>query len=596
MASLDTAIRLVTQAVHQDTAKNFEEAARCYREAILVFKTIARSNSVTQNVRRAIHEKCDLYEGRLRYLERHLFYKADLTQLFRNCVPRELATGSDRRAYHRHSQSVSRSSSVLSVCDLQSPSVHGDEDLKRNPFLREGLSSIERGKNEDLKTHFPEALYFYEQGAGLLLHALRKGKAKTPNQAQAVRTKCLVLHERCDIIRQHLECGDPISLLRHPTQSLDSFLGGTPVCESPIPRFEEDQVLLMEEVHSMAGSTHSLYPTCVEIKRSPSVISGHSDVALSSNPHLVIFENEEMEHKPLIPLADLKDELQLSALSIHSNSKAMAGGPLSDKQRSYNSSTHCSLDNIFSSCSVSPSLRSASSSGRASCIELSRETEHLLRAGDDDDDDDGDDDDTDFPAFSVERDRNISELTCMNAELNLNENVIKAFSDSGSDSGYSDPRPDSATMQAKSPTLYLGGKQSPALDRQSPLSDIDSLDIVPSLPLATPSPEPVQSKSSSPTPSSGSRRSWRSRDSRGSGSSIRLPKGEEKVTVLSEETVVEGRLMAPKNEVYAKARPANVREEFVPTRAMAHQYQDQDDTVNKGCYYLVACLDSFWVL
>lgn len=595
MASLDTAIRLVTQAVHQDTAKNFEEAARCYREAILVFKTIARSNSVTQNVRRAIYEKCDLYEGRLRHLERHLFYKADLTQLFRNCVPREFAANSDRRAQHhhnhRHSRSVSRSSSVLSVCDLQSPSVRGEDELKKNPYLREGLSSIERGKNEDLKTHFPEALYFYEQGAGLLLHALRKGKAKSPSQARAVRNKCLVLHERCDIIRQHLECGDPISLLRHPTQSLDSSLGGTLVCESPIPHFEEDQTLLMEEVHSMAGSTHSLYPTCVEIKRSPSVVSGHSDFALSSNPHLVIFENEEMEHKPLIPLADLKDELQLSALSIDNNPKLMANGPLSDKHRSYNSSTHCSLDNIYSSCSVSPSLRSANSSGRASCIELSRDTDHLLGAEEDDEEDE-----TDFPHFSVERDRNISELTCMNAELNLNENVIKAFSDSGSDSGYSDPRPDSTTMQTKSPTLSLGGHKSPALDRQSPLSDIDSLDIVPSLPIATPSPEPVQSKSSSPTPSSGSRRSWRSRDSRGSGSSIRLPKGEEKVTVLSEETVVEGRLMAPQTEVYAKARPESIREEFVPTRAMAHQYQDQDDNINKGCYYLVACLDSFWVL
>ena len=35
--SLDTAIRLVSQAVHQDTAKNYAEAARCYREAIAVF-------------------------------------------------------------------------------------------------------------------------------------------------------------------------------------------------------------------------------------------------------------------------------------------------------------------------------------------------------------------------------------------------------------------------------------------------------------------------------------------------------------------------------------------------------------------------------
>ena len=46
--SLDTAIRLVSQAVHQDTAKNYAEAARCYREAIAVFHAARNSGHVSR--------------------------------------------------------------------------------------------------------------------------------------------------------------------------------------------------------------------------------------------------------------------------------------------------------------------------------------------------------------------------------------------------------------------------------------------------------------------------------------------------------------------------------------------------------------------
>ena len=46
--SLDTAIRLVSQAVHQDTAKNYAEAARCYREAIAVFHAARNGGHVSR--------------------------------------------------------------------------------------------------------------------------------------------------------------------------------------------------------------------------------------------------------------------------------------------------------------------------------------------------------------------------------------------------------------------------------------------------------------------------------------------------------------------------------------------------------------------
>ena len=52
-------------------------------------------------------------------------------------------------------------------------------------------------------------------------------------------------------------------------------------------------------------------------------------------------------------------------------------------------------------------------------------------------------------------------------------------------------------------------------------------------------------------------------------------------------------------EVYTKARPTALREEYIPPRALASRPtrpgEDPED-INKGCYYFMACLDSFWIL
>ena len=159
--SLDTAIRLVTQAVYQDTAKNYGEAARCYREAIAVFDGARNSRNVSRRVRAAIDEKCALYESRLRKLERHLLAQQDLTQLFRDVVK---------------SQS-SRPVSVLSnASNGSSEHSDGSVELHENPYLKEGIEKIRRAKKEDSKGRLREAVHFYELGAGLLLDSVRKGQ------------------------------------------------------------------------------------------------------------------------------------------------------------------------------------------------------------------------------------------------------------------------------------------------------------------------------------------------------------------------------------------------------------------------------------
>lgn len=84
---------------------------------------------------------------------------------------------------------------------------------------------------------------------------------------------------------------------------------------------------------------------------------------------------------------------------------------------------------------------------------------------------------------------------------------------------------------------------------------------------------------------------------------------EDELTVLSAEEVVEvdsvpiQRSKSPKPqvkelqikhaEVYGRPRP-----EYVPPRAFARRPNEEDDDegLNKGCYYFMSCLDAFWIL
>ena len=86
----------------QDSAKNYEEAARCYREAIVGFRTVAQSKNISPKVRDAILTKCAQYEERLRKLDRYLLSKADLSKLFFDCV-----------TFHETSSAKSASSLII---------------------------------------------------------------------------------------------------------------------------------------------------------------------------------------------------------------------------------------------------------------------------------------------------------------------------------------------------------------------------------------------------------------------------------------------------------------------------------------------------
>ena len=82
--SVDLAVRLVRQAVQQDSKQNYPEAARCYREAILILQDVKRSqNSTCKELQIFLNTKLVQYEERLRIIEQHLLSKSDLTKFFK---------------------------------------------------------------------------------------------------------------------------------------------------------------------------------------------------------------------------------------------------------------------------------------------------------------------------------------------------------------------------------------------------------------------------------------------------------------------------------------------------------------------------------
>ena len=281
MTSLDLAVRLVRQAVNQDSKKNYSEAARCYREAILILKQLSNSRSSScRRMQNFMNTKLVQYEERLKILEHHLLQNSDLSKFFK-----------DLESCH--------------FDDCRSSVSSDTKHLYKNPLLVKSLDLIRRGRKEDERKNYGAALTCYETGLAALLDLLNKG-VLTEKQAETARVKCLLYHDRVETIRGHLESGKrgSISYKVQFTGGEDSLDND---CDSPVPPTETEEMLQMEEVRScssrlgsseslcdrrqsVAQSLHSLYPLC-EIKH-----SGEGEV----------------------PLANISSEFSLSVMSISS--------------------------------------------------------------------------------------------------------------------------------------------------------------------------------------------------------------------------------------------------------------------------------------
>merc|ERR1712083_1118569 len=152
--NIEVAITLVKQAIDQDKKKNFEEAARCYREGIIIFKTVAQFRGISKGVQQAILLKCNQYEERLKKLDKFLLANADFSQLFKDVVE-----------HHKRPDSQTSSDSDGSICS------EAWKGLKNCLLYRQGIEAIEKGKKRDRKGQYSDALNFYEDGMALLLEA-----------------------------------------------------------------------------------------------------------------------------------------------------------------------------------------------------------------------------------------------------------------------------------------------------------------------------------------------------------------------------------------------------------------------------------------
>ena len=703
----ESAIGLATQAVHQDKAKNYPEAARCYKEAIETFQLV-KDKSANQTVSKAIDEKIHQYRDRLKRIEKYLFSKQDLSQLFKAVV-----------SSHRSTNNIEQDAGD----DIQiNKIVNGDEECGREVeiILKRGLDAIERAKRRDAKHNYKEALSLYEEGMMDLLAVAVNKQEYFPDDADVVKYKCLLIHERIEAICKHLETGAPLAdrkdsnlevikdeskgcssrhhsgnsngfdscsaspepLLNITSNSSYSTTGKTTTITEEYEDEDEDQLLLMEEIQSNlslasisatttntfhpisfpsietsdtfqkalseAGSRHSLYPMC-EIKRSPSLMSGQSDVDMLQGKMSSL--GQKREH--VIPLADLDQELCISSFSLRD-----VGGEVVDKSDGVKPSM---LSSVSSNTSLSKqkrrSLHSSAEDVLADYVTCSTP-------------------DSEKNYTFTEKDRNVSELTYVNTsyldpvaykELCLNDSE-------GSDSGISsDPSPKNSardTSSTSSPTMNtsndikedsikdeegtisrpvsehslctneegdrnmlltiastiveeislqavthpkidndnLQKESQPNMSKSSSNNNVNAIDSPKTMSKPTSQNSLLSDKEEATkflTPSPSLSRG----DSKTSRASKLSRQEEDELLVLSAEEIVEvdsaplPRSKSPKPkvkelsfedlEVYGRSRP-----EYVPPRAFARRPNevDDDEGINKGCYYFMSCLDAFWIL
>ncbi len=454
-STLDAGIRAATRAVNADVARDFERAAQYYRRASALLRAAAYSKSCPVGARKSLEDKCTQYDARLKKLERHLLSKADLSNLFRVVVADELRRqrqeqeeSEQKRRWRGSAKSLLSSGSSSTggrSYDQDTDSVNSAE-LGENPFLAEGLEAIEKAKIKDSACKLEEALQLYEKGIGILLDALRRGRV-TNRQADPVRIKCLLLHDRCELIRDHLECGAPIRVRKPTLDFLENSLEGSPCSQVSSPMLLVEDETLMEEmaqdfesrpasaIGAISGigggsSTHSLYPMCVEVKRCESALSGQSDFAMltSPSPPSERLPSSPLAHSP-IPLADLGKELQLSSLSIDSRGSnsllSSAGMSRNPSGASVNYVLAESADR--SEATMKKRVSSAACLIGMKCEEAQLQTRHSSSHG--------------HLLQCQESDPNVTELTLANScHVDSEEtSPIKCQEDSGSDSGFSDP-------------------------------------------------------------------------------------------------------------------------------------------------------------
>ena len=86
------------------------------------------------------------------------------------------------------------------------------KDLKHSQLFRQGILAMEKGKKRDQAGAYIEALLFYEDGMRLLMEAANQADHNEEDNIELLKFKCLLIHGRIEMIRQHLDCGRPLNV------------------------------------------------------------------------------------------------------------------------------------------------------------------------------------------------------------------------------------------------------------------------------------------------------------------------------------------------------------------------------------------------
>lgn len=554
-ASVDLAVKLVRQAVNQDSSRNYQEAARCYREAIIILQDVEKSHhSSCKQLQNFLKTKLVQYEERLRIIEHHLLSKSDLTKFFKE----------------------------LESChfdDCRSSVSSDTKHLYKNPQLVKALDLIRRGRKDDERHNYPSALISYESGLSALLDVLNKGLL-TPKQEETARIKYLLYQDRVEILRGFLEQRNSVSgggvLCQEDSLSLDSE------CDSPVPTTDTDHVLEMSEIRgdmSRLGSTSSLcdnnrLSTSSRFSSNKSLAKMIADGGCNNDDHLAsqslhsLYPVCEIKHSPSnvsvssglgsVPLANISKEFTLSDMSISSTpSSSSSNSNLSSAGRKLSKSAMLNIEKI-------------------SVLEISA------------------DDDTIDQELAI---------------LKLNDHQCDDNKSEGSDSGYSDPSPDGTIRDSKSPSGSLE-----ITDRKSPFSDFSEHDgagdasvgeVIPNVIIVNEAIQQQQQDAARP------RQSGRhiSRFQNPNKDILISQLSRDKVSVVSDE--VDGPRRMVKHEPSVKHHKKGVTiasapdvysprvrgtREVVPPRAVAREPRGEHGDMNQGCYYVMAALDFCWCL
>jgi len=594
--NIEVAITLVKQAIDQDKKKNYEEAARCYREGIIIFKTVSQFRGISKGVQQAILLKCNQYEERLKKLDKFLLANADFSQLFKDVVE-----------HHKRPDSQTSSDSDGSICS------EAWKGLKNCLLYRQGIEAIEKGKKRDRKGQYSDALNFYEDGMALLLEAAAANQddQQSEENDQHLRFKCLLIHERIEMIRNHLDVGLPLKPINHSLAPIEYSLKesfGSP--ERYTGRNEEEEAEEQILCSSELGSVHSLnHQNLVKsnnlsqnslqqhhnqqsqekmLQKSVSMASVTSQEnnnnpqnksSLSLN-HFLPAENSantsmrnDTPHS--IPLADLDGELQISNLSLNHSKSSLSLASKSNLSLTSSKSLQ-SIQSYNGSIKASPNDSSFYPDADCNITELTVANSGL---------------DLDLylngkisPTETTESDSGISDQS-PKADQERSRHESSAYSETEQFLAYSSSNEDGKpTSLVRSPSRH--SLESPVLQTTEEMLQVHRVEdgtlVVGSSP-ARSSPPAIKL-----SPSASMKRK------------AKLKALADELTVLSQEDVVDTALIKPasvKNGNATKIADTNVE---IPTRSLARQpgYTDQDDdeNYNKGCYYFIACLDSLWIL